>query len=140
MSIANLFLRLSSLNPFHMAIRCAWCGNRIFIGDPITLYTPLTQELTQNNDFQVPENAVVYSKDPLQLVGCLGWNCAESGADRAGFWVPGENGKGRVQRVQTAYEAILCSKEPFIMIVDDTCDIKEAVNPTLVSLESQKAK
>ena len=103
-----------------MAIRCAWCGDPIFIGNPITLYTP-------HGDFQVPEHAIVYNKEPLQLVGCLGWNCAETGADRAGFWLQGEDGKGCVQRVPTAYEAILS-------------DMKEDVNPTLIPLESQKAK
>lgn len=116
-----------------MAIRCAWCGDPIFIGEPITLYAP-------RGDFQVPDHAVVYSKEPLQLVGCLGWDCAETGADRAGFWLPGENGKGRVQRVPTAYEAILDAKEPSMMIVGDFGDIKEAMNPTLIPVESQKAK
>jgi hypothetical protein len=116
-----------------MAIRCAWCGDPIFIGDPITLYTP-------RGDFQVPEHAVVHNKEPLQLVGCLGWNCADTGADRADFWLPGENGKGRVQRVPTAYEAILGAKEPSMLIVGDLGDMKEAVNPTLIPLESQKAK
>src|SRR3989344_6557684 len=103
-----------------MAIRCAWCGDPIFIGNPITLYTP-------HGDFQVPEHAIVYNKEPLQLVGCLGWNCAETGADRAGFWLQGEDGKGCVQRGPTAYEAILS-------------DMKEDVNPTIIPLESQKAK
>lgn len=116
-----------------MAIQCAWCGDPIFIGNPITLYTP-------RDDFQVPEHAVVYNKEPLQLVGCLGWNCAETGADRAGFWLPGEDGKGRVQRVPTAYEAILGAKEPHMMIIGDLSDMKEAVNPTLIPLESQKAQ
>ena len=83
-----------------MAIRCAWCGNPIFIDDSVTLYTP-------RGDFQVPDHATVYREKPLQLVGCLGWNCADSGADRAGFWMPGENGKGCVQRMETPHEMIL---------------------------------
>jgi hypothetical protein len=65
-----------------MAIRCAWCGGVIFIGDPITLYTP------SDENFKIPEYAVVHKENPLQLVGCLGRNCAETGADRAGFWYP----------------------------------------------------
>jgi len=77
-----------------MAIKCAWCGHVIFIGNPITLYTP------RNKDFEVPEHAVVYNEDPLQLVGCLRWDCAQTGADRAGFWLP----PGKVQRVPTAIE------------------------------------
>lgn len=83
-----------------MAIQCAWCGNQIFIGDPITLYTPRC-------NFKVPEHAVVYAKKPLQLVGCLDGNCAESRADKAGLWLPDENGKGHVHRVPTAHEEIL---------------------------------
>ncbi len=112
-----------------MAIQCAFCGDPIFIGDPITLYTP-------RDGFQIPDHAVVYREEPLQLVGCLGSNCADTGADRAGFWLPGENGKGRVQRVKAAYEGILGAKVP----VGDTHDIFEAMDPTLVPLESQKAK
>lgn len=83
-----------------MAIQCAWCGKPIFIGDPITLYTP-------RRDSKTPEHAMIYNKEPLQLVGCLRGNCAESGADRAGFWLPNENDKGHVDRVPTAYEEIL---------------------------------
>jgi len=116
-----------------MAIRCAWCGSPIFIGDPITLYTP-------RDNFHLPEHAVIYSNKPLQLVGCLGWNCAETGADRAGFWFPGEDGKDRVERVSTFFETILGAKEPSVMIVENSSDINEALNPSLVSLESHKAK
>ena len=76
-----------------MAIRCAWCGHTIFIGDPVTLYSP------RDENFDVPEHAMVYCKDPLQLVGCLRWNCADSSADRMGFWLP----PGVVHRVQSAY-------------------------------------
>ena len=88
-----------------MAIRCAWCGHAIFIGDPITLYTP-------PKDFKIPEYAVIYKENPLQLIGCLRWNCAQSGADRAGFWLP----PGRVQRVQTVYE--MCIRNG-IVVIDD---------------------
>lgn len=114
-----------------MAIRCAWCSNPIFIGQPVTLYTP-------PSDFQIPAHAIVYSQDPLRLVGCLGWDCADTGAARAGFWLPGENGKGRVQRIQTAYDALLKSEEPSIAIVDDLSNIKESPDSTLILLESQK--
>lgn len=79
-----------------MAIQCAWCGHTIFIGDPITLYSP------RDEDFEVPEHAIFYQEDSLQLVGCLRWNCADSGADRMGFWLP----PGIVQRVQSAY--VIC--------------------------------
>lgn len=114
-----------------MAIQCAWCGGSIFIGDPITLYIP-------SGDFQVPEHAVIYNKESLQLVGCLSGNCADTGADRAGFWLPGEDDKGCVHRVPTVYEAIFGAKEPSVMIVTDLSDMKEAMNPTLIPLERQK--
>lgn len=103
-----------------MAIRCAWCGNPIFIGNPITLYTP------KQNDFKIPDYAVIYSENPLQLVGCLGWNCAITGADRAGFWVPGEDGKGCVERVQTVFEAMFNAKVPDAIIINDLQDLAEA--------------
>lgn len=93
-----------------MTIRCAWCDTPIFISSPVTLYTP-------RDDFQVPEYAVVYGEKPLQLVGCLGWNCAESGADHAGFWLPGEDGTGCVQRVPTLWEKML-GKSPVIAVRD----------------------
>ncbi len=64
-----------------MAIRCAWCGDPIFIGDPITLYTPY-------DGFQVPDHAVIHKKEPLKLVGCLGWDCADTISDQAGIWTP----------------------------------------------------
>lgn len=116
-----------------MAIQCAWCGNPIFIGRPITLYSPV-------GDFKVPEHAVIYEKEPLQLVGCLGWNCADSGADRAGFWMPGEDGKGRVERVPNVYEMILATKGSSVVLVNDTGDIAEAMNPTLIPLEEPRGQ
>lgn len=81
-----------------MTIRCAWCNELIFIGEPITLYTPLDDE------FKIPNHAVIYQQDPLQLVGCLRFDCADSGIDRAGFWVPGDHGKGRVDRIASPLE------------------------------------
>lgn len=99
-----------------MAIQCAWCGNPIFIGDPITLYTP------NSNKFQIPEHAIVYNKKPLQLVGCFDWDCVESDADRAGLWLPNEDGAGHVHRVPTAYEAILGVKKSPMIIIRDVID------------------
>ncbi|MFA6077976.1 MAG: hypothetical protein WC724_03065 [Candidatus Paceibacterota bacterium] len=118
-----------------MAIRCAWCGNPIFIGKPITLYTPVSA------DFKIPEYAVVYEREPsLQLVGCLRWDCAETGADRAGFWVPGEDGKGRVERVPTVYEMIFAMKGSSMLLVNDTGDIAEARNPNIIPLEKPRGR
>lgn len=116
----------------NMTIQCAWCENPIFIGEPVTLYSPC-------DEFEVPEHAVVYNEDPLQLVGCLGWDCASTGGDRAGFWVPGKDGKGRVYRVLTPFEATIASGGLSAVIVSDTHDMEEAMNPTLISLEKEGA-
>jgi len=72
-----------------MAIRCAWCGEPIFIGDPVTLYSPA------DNKYKIPDYAILYKKEHNSYVGCLCWECAESGADRGGFWLP----PGKVKRV-----------------------------------------
>jgi hypothetical protein len=76
-----------------MSIRCAWCESSIHIGDPVTLYIP-------QESYQVPGHAVRYDKDERRFVGCLGWNCACSGADRQGFWIP----PGKVYRVPSPIE------------------------------------
>lgn len=112
-----------------MAIRCAWCGHPIFIGRPITLYSPIS------DNFKIPEHAVVYEREPLQLVGCLRWDCAETGADRAGFWMPGEDGKGCVERVPTVYEMVLATKGSSAIHISNTGDITEARNPNIVPLK-----
>ena len=111
-----------------MAIRCAWCGHPIFVGDPITLYTP------SDKNFKTPDYAVVYKKEPLTLVGCLGWNCADTGADRAGFWVPGNDGKGMVERVPTAFE-LMAQNPGHDVIINNAGDPKEARNPTIFPIE-----
>jgi len=96
-----------------MSIKCAWCGKSILPGDPITLYSP-------RDESKVPEHAVIYKKDPLQLVGCLRWGCADTGADRAGFWVP----PGEVQRVMSPLERAMATNN--VVIVNDVTDINEA--------------
>ena len=82
-----------------MAIRCAWCGGVIFVGDVITLYSPVKKD-----DFKIPEHAVVYDEEEMQLVGCGRITCADTGADYAGFWIPGQDGKGIVKRTPTMIE------------------------------------
>jgi hypothetical protein len=91
-----------------MSIRCAWCGEPIFIGDPVTLYKPV-------ETFDVPEYAVPYG-DSKCFVGCLRATCAD-GCDRAGFWVP----PGEVYRVPTPIEMALHSGKP--VVVHDLSDI-----------------
>lgn len=114
-----------------MATRCAWCGNPIFIGEPITLYTP-------NTDFKIPEYAVIYSKDPLRVVGCLSRDCADTGGDVAGFWLPGENGKGHIHRVPTIFETMLSQEEPSVVVINNTHDINEVTNPKIVPLKKKE--
>ncbi len=98
-----------------MIIKCAWCGKLILPGSPITLYTP------GDPAFVVPKHTHVFSKDPLQLVGCLYQDCAECGGDRAGFWVvPGE-----VWRVPRPEELFLLGYTGSVF-VKDLADMKEA--------------
>ena len=105
-----------------MSIRCAWCGSAIMVGNPITLYSPKA-------DYKIPEYATRYPESPTALVGCLGWDCADTGGDRAGFWMPGENGIGMVHRVPTMFETMMNSAVSSGVIIHDINDIKEAHNP-----------
>lgn len=88
-----------------MSITCPWCGRPICVGDYVTLYTP------SDPNFKIPEGAVVYSENPLQLVGCQRRDCADSGADYCGTWdVP-----GKVERFPSALERAMMTGEPVIM-------------------------
>lgn len=99
-----------------MTIRCAWCGRPIFIGDPVTLYTPVDPE------YQPPaKEYAIYSEDPLRLVGCLRIDCGESGIDRSGFWYP----PGQVYRVLSPTE--LCIQENNVVIAEDVSDPDKAI-------------
>ncbi len=77
------------------AIKCAWCADTIVPGEAITLKTPA-------KDFQVPNHAQIYKKEPrLQLVGCM--HCdPDAIMDRAGFWVM----PGKVLRAASPTEII----------------------------------
>lgn len=78
-----------------MAIQCAWCKRPIFIGNFVTLYNTAGKK-----DFVAPKHAVVYSKDPLALVGCQRTDCAHSGSDYLGYWIP----PGQVMRIESTIE------------------------------------
>ena len=88
-----------------MAIRCAWCGRPIFIGDPVTLYSPV------NKNFKMPDYAIIYNKEHNSYVGCLRWDCAETSADRMGFWYP----PGKVIRVPSPIEMAIQSGGPVVV-------------------------
>ncbi|MEI6627472.1 MAG: hypothetical protein WCL61_02660 [bacterium] len=90
-----------------MAIRCAWCGEAISIGSPVTLYTP-------KEDYKIPEYATRYQNNAKSLVGCLRWNCADSGMDRQGFWMP----PGKVKRVPSPLEMALASGDQVVIVSD----------------------
>ena len=52
-----------------MTIRCAWCGKPIFVGQPVTLYSPISpEECNGEKEFKMPDYAVIYQKKPLQFL------------------------------------------------------------------------
>lgn len=97
-----------------MTIRCAWCGEPIVIGSPITLYLP-----TEGLD--IPDHAVRYSEGKEQaLVGCLRWDCAHL-ANMSGYWMP----PGEVERVISPLE--LCIQTGAVITVDNIQKYPESV-------------
>jgi len=80
-----------------MAVRCAWCGRPIFIGDFITLYTP------KDPNFVPQKGSLTYKEEPLRLVGCQRVDCAVSGSDYCGVWIP----PGIVHRQKSGIEMAL---------------------------------
>lgn len=98
-----------------MVIRCAWCGDPIFIGDAITLYSPTKK------DYEFPSHAVFYDKEKKIVVGCLGWNCDRTGGDRAGFWFP----PSKVHRVPTAWKTLCQNPDAKAIITSDLSDPRQ---------------
>lgn len=117
-----------------MTILCAWCKKPIFVGEPITLYTP------RDPAFVISDYAVVHSTQPFQLVGCLRWECSETGADRAGFWYPDpENiGKGHVYRVLSPIEHLLLQQKAGVGITNNLGDARAATEATRRALEDDR--
>src|SRR3990167_8158280 len=74
-----------------------------FLGDSITLYS-------NSYPNKIPDHAIIFDEKLMQIVGCGRSNYASTCADYAGFWVPVENGKGKVDRVPTIIER-LCFQE-----------------------------
>lgn len=106
-----------------MTIPCAWCGKPIVVGSPITLCSPIKPDYTPP-----VEGFVTYSEDPLRLVGCLRWDCADSGIYRAGFWVP----PGKVDRVLSPLEIAMMVDG--VVIVSDITDPAEARSHTEIAI------
>lgn len=96
-----------------MTIRCAWCGKPILIGDSVTLYFP-------KPEFVIPEYAVRYKEK--QVVGCLRWDCGDSGIDRAGFWVL----PGKVERVFSPTEEVMLGVSNR-RVFNDISDFSQAI-------------
>jgi len=107
----------------NMSINCAWCGNLITIGDPITLYLP-------QETYQIPNYAVPYTRSDTKnaLIGCLKWRCPKNPNDRAGFWVLGENGQGTVRRTQTSFAVPMGNPDPPMITAND---LPTAINSML---------
>lgn len=110
-----------------MTILCAWCRKPIFIGDPIMLNAP-----DPEGEFLPPE-AVVHNG---QFVGCIRCclRCAESGEGPDGFWMPGADGKGKVEEVKTLAETLLDTKIPpgGIRIMSLSEVIKKEAEPKVI--------
>lgn len=104
-----------------MAIPCAWCGGAVFIGDPVTLYTPAPNG-------RVIERAVWFNPQhesaPSAVIGCLRMSCADSGADVMGFWMPQKDGAGAVQRIRSVYERIISSDAEAAIIDHSTREVR----------------
>lgn len=97
-----------------MAIQCAWCDNPIFIGDPVTLYEP-----KKDNPRLKPHATWIGNA----VVGCLSIHCADTGADRAGFWYP----PGKVKRA-SILEAALQGDAVFVRDISDPKESPEPLN------------
>ncbi len=97
-----------------MVVPCAWCHEPIFIGNPITLYI-ITEKKLKNEygfsdqemeqykkDGELPDGSIIYkaSNGWLTLVGCGYTDCADTGADYSGTWMP----PGKVERFASMIE------------------------------------
>lgn len=72
-----------------MTIRCACCGNPIFIGDRITINSP-------QNTYVIPKYAVKHNTYPTGLIGCTRISCCDMLGEMIGFWLP----PGKVELTQ----------------------------------------
>lgn len=95
-----------------MAIQCPWCDRPIVVGYDVTLYSPKERH---KDTYLSKQNIVVYSKEPLCLVGCPRVDCADTGMHYAGIWVPDAQGKGHVQRYRSGMEELMQTDAPFVL-------------------------
>jgi hypothetical protein len=87
------------------AIRCAWCARAIVPGDKVTLFRPY-------EGFVVPEHAVVYSRTPLKLVGCMHPDCVDQNGHECGTWQLSATSRlGYVGDLEYGKRAFRCAME-----------------------------
>lgn len=103
-----------------MTIRCAWCGKPIFLGDMVTLRSAGGRRRDQT----IPDHAVILNAKARILVGCPRPECADTGSDYAGFWVPtmekrSDRWIGGVQPFPSAIEMATESEERELVSIDD---------------------
>lgn len=78
-----------------MAIRCAWCGETILIGEPITLYSPAFG--SEMPDFAVEEDARTL---PRNFIGCFRDRCVVPGETMDGILIP----PGKARRIEKPFD------------------------------------
>ncbi len=64
---------------FESIIACAYCGEAILFGDPVSCYLPAG--MSEGFDL---ERA---TQTPMGFVGCMGWDCCPTAGFFAGHWV-----------------------------------------------------
>lgn len=87
-------------------ISCAWCGNIIYDGDPITLYT------IHDPEFKPYQNSVLWEEGTggaREFIGCTQPGCCESAADITGkqYWTEDNPQKGTVVFIPNGLELAL---------------------------------
>lgn len=92
-----------------MAIRCSRCGKAIFVGDPIALLL---------DDKALLGHVITARPGTRYRVSCLRIGCADSAADRAGFWMP----PGVVESVASPYEMIIGDSSECVVLIRDSAD------------------
>ncbi len=97
-----------------MAIRCGWCDRPIFIGDPITLY------FSRDPYLWVAPTVAIFRFEHMERVGCGRTDCAESGVDYVGVWVPtGVQREGRwlggVKRRVSILDVVMANNQSIIV-------------------------
>lgn len=109
-----------------MTIPCGWCGEPILIGDPVTLFAMPDDGIRKPH-----RGAVIYCTHPFPLlIGCFTKKCGIRMPDIAGYWIPGDDGKGMVLRVKTPLEQMLHNLAPAVQVVENLDKAIEVISQT----------